>query len=81
MELLLAQKSSSQVFQPVEGLSQSQRVNKAIKLSAQWTDVQKAVEQASDVSPGNAAYALHRLGCLNSFASRKRKAGMPLSKP
>lgn len=78
MELLLAPKRARQVFRPSEESAQSQSINKAIKLSAQWTDIETAVSGACKLAPGNAAYALQRLGCLNSYASRKRKAGMLL---
>ena len=75
LELLLAPKQAEKVFTPAQDGPASQRVNRAIKMSAQWTDVQQAVGSPADVSPGNAAYAVHRLGCLASFASKKRNAG------
>ena len=77
VEVLLAQKTSKQVFKATEESAESQATNKAIKHSALWTDVQKAITHVLIVTPGNASYALHRLGCLNCFVSRKRKAGMP----
>ena len=81
LELLLAPKKSRQSFKPAEESVQSHNTNKAIKLSAQWTDIQAAISKPNGITPGNAAYALQRLGCLNSFASRKRQAGMSLTLP
>jgi len=77
LELLLAPKQGSKVFQPAGNCEASQRVNKAIKFAAQWTDVQRAVGSGGDISPGNSAFAIYRLGCLTSFASKKRNAGRP----
>lgn len=79
LELLLAPKQAEKVFTPAQDGPASQRVNRAIKMSAQWTDVQQAVGSPADVSPGNAAYAVHRLGCLASFASKKRNADLAAS--
>lgn len=78
MELLLAQKGTKQIFKSAGDSAQACKVNTAIKLSALWTDVDQVVSQACGLSQSNAAYALHRLGCLNAFASRKRKAGTHL---
>ena len=80
VEVLLAQKTSKQVFKAAEESAQSRATNKAIKQSGLWTDVQKVILQVQKLTPGNAAFAIYRLGCLNCFASRKRKAGIHICK-
>lgn len=79
VEVLLAQKTSKQVFKAAEESAQSRATNKAIKQSGLWTDVQKVILQVQKLTPGNAAFAIYRLGCLNCFASRKRKADLAAS--
>ena len=42
----------------------------------QWSDVADIVDELGEaLAPSNAAYALFRLGCLNSFMSAQRKQG------
>ena len=75
LELLLAPRRPEPCYTPAQDSTLSQQVNKAIKLSAQWTDIQAAVAQCLELSASNAAYALYRLGCLYTFASSKRRQG------
>lgn len=79
VELLLAPKKPQPQFKPKAESVATSQVNKAIKLSAQWTDVQKAVSEATELSISNLAFALHRLGCISSFASRMRNEEMKCS--
>lgn len=79
LELLLAPKQAKKVFKPAEDSEESRRVNRAVKFSAQWTEVRRAVGLIDEISAGNAAYAVYRLGCLSSFASKKRNADMAAS--
>lgn len=51
--------------------------NRKIRLAATWQDVQAAIQEQQSISGGTAAYALYRLGCLYSFMTWQRRAGMP----
>lgn len=76
VELLLAPKKPQPFFKPVAESAATRLVNKSIKLSAQWTDVQRAISEAVELSISNLAFAVHRLGCISSFASRMRREGI-----
>jgi hypothetical protein len=76
VELLLAPKKPQPIFKPVAESAATRLVNKSIKLSAQWTDVQRAISEAAELSISNLAFAVHRLGCISSFASRMRREEM-----
>jgi hypothetical protein len=79
LELLLVHKTSKPVFTPEEDNTVSHEINKAIRMSSQWTDVREAILGAEVLSPSNAAFALYRLGCIAAFDSRKRRNDLKTS--
>ena len=78
LELLLVSRTSKPVFTPEGNTTESQATNRAIEMSAQWTDVQNAVLNAPVLSFNNLAFAVYRLGCLAAFDSKKRRNGKDL---
>jgi hypothetical protein len=58
--------------------SLSGSINRRIKMSAQWQDVAKLIDDyGDDLTPTNAAYAFYRIGCIFCFLSEQRKTGLP----